>query len=104
MTDHHAPSVPLSRSGRILEESEYSVCHVIQSGKHMTGEVLANQKFVVALPVVGIQSGTRIFQPRLESCVLKGDPVPHRDAVNLLEPESQLVRILIRHTGKGTSK
>ena len=35
MTDHHAPSVPLSGSGRILEEPEYPVRHVIQRGKHM---------------------------------------------------------------------
>ena len=72
MTDHHAPTVPLSRSGRILEESEYSVGHVIECGKHMSREVLAPQELVVAFPVVGIQSGTRIFQPRLESGVLKG--------------------------------
>ena len=56
MTDHHAPSVPLSRSGRILEESENSVRHVIQRGKHMSGEVLAHQEFVVPVPVVGIHS------------------------------------------------
>ena len=43
MADHHAAAIPLSRSGRILEESEYPVRHVIQRGKHVSGEVLAHQ-------------------------------------------------------------
>ena len=53
----------------ILEESEYPVRHDVQRGKYLSGEIPAHQEFVVAVPVVGIQSGTRVLQPRLEASV-----------------------------------